>query len=104
MLCLLAALFAVEAKMAWYSPAGSASAQISASKLQPADVSKVISRSISAQAPPGPDFIVNAAVVAVAILSMATISLVARTVPSRLQISASPAFSSCLFFRPPPTI
>src|SRR5580692_4213637 len=40
LLCLLAALFAVEAKVAWFGPDGSPSAQISAAKLQLEDAPK----------------------------------------------------------------
>ena len=103
-LCLLAALFAVEAKMAWYIPAGSANAQISSGKLQLADGSKIFAHAAVAQAPPTPDFHENAAVVTLALLCLAAMSVVARTVPSRPQVSAAPGFSVSLFFRPPPTI
>lgn len=106
-LCLLAALFAVEAKMAWYSPAGSARAEISAAKLQPADVTKLISHlsnSAPFQIPQAPDFYENAAVMALALLCMAAMSLVARLAPRHQQVCAAPSFSAPLFFRPPPIL
>jgi hypothetical protein len=102
-LCLLAALFAVEAKIAWYCPAGTASSQISAAKLQLVDASKQILHGAPMQAPPAFDFTDNAAVVALALLCIATMSLMARTAPRRLHVAASPGFQISLFFRPPPT-
>jgi hypothetical protein len=103
-LCLLAALFAVEAKIAWYSPDGSASALISSTKLQAADAPKLISRASSVPAPPALHFIENAAVLALALFWLALMSRAARTAPARLQVSASPSFSAPLFFRPPPAL
>jgi hypothetical protein len=47
-LCLLAALFAFEAKLAWFSPAGTPCAQISAAKLQPAAAPKLIAEVLAA--------------------------------------------------------
>ena len=48
-LCLLAALFAFEAKLAGYSnPSSTPSSQISAAKLWPADASKLIAQALSA--------------------------------------------------------
>lgn len=46
-LCLLAALFAFEAKLAWFSPAGTSCKQISATKLQPADAPKLIAQALA---------------------------------------------------------
>ncbi|SRR6266567_4402156 len=103
-LCLLAALFAVEAKIAWYSPAGSASALISSTKLQAADAPKLISHAPSAPAPPSLHFIEIAAVLALALFCLAIMSRAARTSPRRLQVCVSPGFSECLFFRPPPSL
>jgi hypothetical protein len=103
-LCLLAVLFAVEAKMAWYIPAGSANAQISSAKLMPADAPKLIAQAIDSQAQASPIFDENVARVVVALLYLATVSLIARAGRSRLQVSASPSFSISLFFRPPPIL
>jgi hypothetical protein len=47
-LCLLAAIFAFEAKLAWFSPAGTPCAQISAAKLQPADAPRLIAQVLAA--------------------------------------------------------
>ena len=44
LLCLLAVVFAFEAKLAWYSPPGTPYAQISATKLQPTDAPKLIAQ------------------------------------------------------------
>ena len=103
-LCLLAALFAVEAKIAWYSPAGSVNTQISSAKLQPADASKIFAHAAVTQVPPTPDFHENVAAVTLALLCLAATSVAARAVPNRLQVFAAPGFSVFLFFRPPPTI
>jgi hypothetical protein len=97
-------LFAVEAKMAWYIPAGSANAQISSAKLMPADAPKLIAQAIDSQAQASPIFDENVARVVVALLYLATVSLIARAGRSRLQVSASPSFSISLFFRPPPIL
>jgi len=102
-LCLLAALFAVEAKIAWYSPAGSASALISSTKLQAADAPKLILHASSVLAP-ALHFIENAAVLSLALFWLALMSRAAQTAPARLQVSASPSFSPPLFFRPPPVL
>jgi hypothetical protein len=103
-LCLLAVLFAVEAKMARYIPAGNASSQISSAKLMPAEAPKLIAHSIGAQAPAVPAFIEDLAPVVVALLYLATVSLIARAGRPSLQFSALPSFSISLFFRPPPSL
>src|ERR1700750_184821 len=43
-LCLLAALFAFEAKLAWYNPPSTPFAEISATKLQPTDAGKLVAQ------------------------------------------------------------
>jgi hypothetical protein len=105
LLCLLAAVFAFEAKIAWYGPAGSASLLISSTKLQTADAPKLISHASSVPAPPFLHFIENfASVLALALLCLPLMSRAARTAPAPLQVSASPSFSTPLFFRPPPVL
>ncbi len=47
-LCILAVFFAVEAKLAWYSPAGSAFSDISAVKARPIENPRVVSQSFIA--------------------------------------------------------
>lgn len=105
MLCLLAALFAVEAKIAWFSPAGSASAQISFAKARPAEVPKVLSQGFESPVPPAHDFSRTAMLLAFAWLLLASASAgFYRVVPARPQVCASPGFTASLFFRPPPAL
>ena len=103
-LCLLAALFAVEAKIAWYSPQGSVNTQISSGKLQLADASKIFAHDAVTLVPPTPDLNETVAVVTLALMCLAAMSVAARSVPNRQQVFAGPGFSVSLFFRPPPTI
>jgi hypothetical protein len=103
MLCLLVALFAVEAKIGWFSPAGSASAQISFAKARPAEIPKMLSERLVSPASPAHDFAGSAMSLAAAwlLLTSATVDFY-RVVPARPQVSASPGFTTSLFFRPPP--
>lgn len=105
MLCLLVALFAVEAKIGWFSPAGSGSAQISFAKARPAETFKMLSQRFESPAPPAHDFAGSAMILAAAwlLLASATVGLY-RVVPARPQVSASPGFTASLFFRPPPAL
>jgi hypothetical protein len=100
-LCVLAAVFAFEAKWAWFSPAGSPSAQISAAKPQPADAPRQIAQALASP-------VLVHYIPAQAPLLLALAVLVAATVPFRgsvrdgLKVSASSSFSPPLFLRPPP--
>ena len=100
LLCLLAVVFAVEAKLAWFGPDGSPTAQISAAKLQPADAPKITAHSHASSLP------------AALLLQFAEISVVvlmgraAIRTPQRVSASTipgSPSFFPSLFFRPPPS-
>lgn len=55
-LCLLAALFSIEAKVAWYAPSSSPATQISASKLQQADAPRLVAHALSSSDNPVPHF------------------------------------------------
>lgn len=55
-LCVLAALFSIEAKVAWYAPASSPATQISASKLQQADAPRLVAHALSSSDNPVPHF------------------------------------------------
>jgi hypothetical protein len=104
MLCLLVALFAVEAKIAWFSPAGSASAQISFAKARPAETPKMLSQGFVSPATPAHDFAGIAMLFAIAwLLASATIGI-RRVVAARPQVCVSPGFTASLFFRPPPAL
>lgn len=100
MLCLLAALFAVEAKIAWFSPAGSSTAQISYAKARPAEPPKALPQRFTS---PAYDFTATATLVAAALLPAPTTVVVGRT-PDHLQTGVSPGFRSSLFYRPPPVL
>jgi hypothetical protein len=102
-LCLLAAVFAIEAKVAWFSPAGSPPAQISAAKLLPADAPKHIADTLAL-----PGNLHQVAVLVEVSLLLALVLLIAAALPLRrlsrdgLGIRLFPAFSPALFLRPPP--
>src|SRR5271169_2844938 len=87
MLCLLAALFAVEAKIAWFSPAGSAGAQISFAKARPAEPPKMPAQHFASPTPPVHDFDGTAILVAAIFLIAAASTLVVRLVPARPQVA-----------------
>ena len=105
MLSLLVALFAVEAKIAWFSPAGSSTAQISFAKARPAETPKVLSQGFVSPATPAHDFAGTAMLLALAglLLASATIGFY-RVVPARPKVCVSPGFTASLFFRPPPAL
>ena len=104
LLCLLAALFAVEAKIAWFSPARSSTAQISYDKARPAEPPKALPERFTSPSPLPHDFAQPATLVAAALLLAITATSVVRLAPVRPQVSASPGFSASLFFRPPPVL
>jgi len=99
-LSVLAALFAMEAKIAWFSPAGSATAQISSDKARPAEPPKALHHHFNAPTPQAVDF-AGIATILTAILLLVHV-VVLRRRPFNLSPSASPGFSAALFFRPPP--
>jgi hypothetical protein len=100
-LCLLAAVFAIEAKVAWFSPAGSPSAQISSSKLQSADATRQSAYTV------GNAHQLNPADTPLPRIFAATVALVAA-IPFRRPLrdvfiaKVSPGFTAPLFRRPPP--
>jgi hypothetical protein len=106
MLCLLVALFAVEAKIGWFSPAGSASAQISFVKARPAELPRMLSQGFESPAPPAHDFAGTAMLLVVAWLLLLAPSSVGfyRVFTARPQVCVSPGFTASLFFRPPPAL
>src|SRR5258708_4777380 len=101
LMCLLAALFAVEAKVAWFGPDGSPTAQISASKLQPADAPKVAT---PIDAPSFPTaWLSEIAVILAFAPNLRRVSSLPRQRWS-CRIPGSPSLFPSLFFRPPPSI
>lgn len=100
-LCLLAALFAIEAKMAWFGPAGSAAVHVSSSKLQPADAPKLIAQALAPTHTAAwfPQF----ASLLLIVLIWQPMGRLPRPVRV-LRVPGSPGFASSLFFRPPPSL
>ena len=99
LLCLLAAVFALEAKIAWFSPSGSSTACISSAKLQAAEAPQLVSKAISRTAPAVhvPEIFAALALIVFAVPDAACISKVSQAPPSAL-----PGCFPSLFFRPPP--
>lgn len=102
-LCLLAFGFAMEAKLACYSPAGGSGSAIAAAKARPADLPEVVSRGIRT---PGP---VQFQMLVFVLTALTAASLwTANALPgrnaaySRLSVSSAANFSPNHFFRPPP--
>lgn len=98
-LCLLAAAFAMEAKLGWYSSNGQARVEFSSVKLQPADGPRQIVQALTTPAPashfPGELPLV---------LAFAALVLIIF-VPRLADFPPAPAWSSfspAHFFRPPP--
>jgi hypothetical protein len=102
-LSVLAALFAVEAKIAWFSPAGSAAAQMSYDKAAPVEPPKALHHGLNA-ALHWPPFPGTAHLFAAVLLLAASASVVVRPAPFLSRVSASPGFTAALFFRPPPIL
>jgi hypothetical protein len=99
-LCLLAALFAIEAKVAWFSPAGSPSAQISAAKLQPTDAPRHIAQALTA--PDLQHFSAEAPLLLLFAVLLTPTCEIFHSPGETVRVSASPGFYFSLFRRPPP--
>jgi hypothetical protein len=102
-LCLLAFGFAMEAKLAWYCPAGGSASDIAAAKARPADLPVVVSRGVSAPIPVHPQmlFAILAALTAASICKANALQA-GYPAYARPSVSTAAYFSSSLFFRPPP--
>lgn len=98
-LCLLAALFAIEAKLAWYAPDNAPASQISASKLLAADAPRIVAQAVAFSLLPLP--YLDAIFLLALVLTAAAIEFVHRT-PLGLPKPRAFDYSSSLFFRPPP--
>jgi hypothetical protein len=102
-LCLLAAVFAIEAKVAWFSPAGSPSAQISASKLQTADATRESAHALGSAHPINPAHAPLPRVFAAAVATVAATPF-RRPLCDVFIAKVSPDFHAPLFRRPPPQV
>jgi hypothetical protein len=103
-LCLLAALFAVEAKIAWFSPAGSAGAQISSAKARPAEPPKALPQHFASLAPPAGSFIAITTLLAVVRIMTPNAAAGVRVARIRPVVFRPDIFPAALFFRPPPSL
>jgi hypothetical protein len=102
-LCLLAVLFALEAKTAWYAPANRQGTDIQNQKARPVDLPAVVSHGVSTLPP-----------ATLAVVFMASVAAIAWTNAhflrgvdidfNHISVSTSPYFSPVLFFRPPPAL
>lgn len=101
-LCLLAALFAFEAKIAWFSPAGTPTAQISAAKLQPADAPRLIAQALAAPVPQHlPAELPLLLALALLLAPLAQFALREST-RDGITVHVSSSFTPPMFRRPPP--
>jgi hypothetical protein len=103
-LCLLAALFALEAKTAWYGPAHGPGVDISSQKALPADVPLLAPQQQSHSQPP---YTVPLAMLLLASIGAfvwkGTVILPGIDVDFKgVPVSSAAYFSPSLFFRPPP--
>lgn len=104
-LCLLAVLFALEAKIAWFGPANGPSGDIQSQKARPADLPAVVFHGVSA---------LPLAAFPLAVVFFACVAAIAWTDARFLPgvnvdsnhppVSAASYFSPALFFRPPPVV
>jgi hypothetical protein len=102
-LCLLAVLFALEAKTAWYGPAKGPGIGVQSQKARPADLPALVSHGVSTL--PSVSF-------PLALIFLVSVAAIAWTDANFLRgvdvdcnhipVSAASYFSPGLFFRPPP--
>jgi hypothetical protein len=104
-LCLLAVLFALEAKIAWYGPANGPSGDIQSQKARPADLPAVVAHGVSTLPPVTfPLALIFFASVAISACAGSNFLPGVNVDCSHLQVSAAPYFSPALYFRPPPAL
>ena|ERR1035438_10486268 len=102
-LCFLAFSFAMEAKLACYSPASGSGSDIVAAKARPADLPEIISHGVHAPDPAHSEMlVVFLAPLTATSLRKADSLLVRNSVYNHLSVSSAAYFSPSLFFRPPP--
>ncbi len=100
-LCLLAAVFSFEAKIAWYGTTA-ADAHISAAKLQPSEAPNLVAQVLASPAhplQPASQF----AWLAVFALLAAPLAPLRSSVSELARAATSPGFFPIRFSRPPPT-
>ncbi|MGO8934441.1 MAG: hypothetical protein ACLPLZ_03585 [Terracidiphilus sp.] len=104
-LCLLAFLFAIEAKTAWYGPAVGFGSCVRAAKAQPVATPKVVEHGVPAPDPAHPQASI-AALPPIAVALSLYFSVPARNEVFLSHLSQFPAagFSFSSLFRPPPAL
>lgn len=98
--CMLAAVFAVEAKLGWYSPNTTARVELSASKLAGDDAPKLIGNLVSTSAP-APGVVPQAVMLVAALLAGVIVFTVDPSAEPRKACASSVVFPP-QFLRPPP--
>jgi hypothetical protein len=104
-LCLLAVIFAMEAKTAWFGPTIGPGSAVRAAKALPADMPRLIEHGIPVPDPIHPQ-IPFALLTTLAVDQANAADVPARSIASRRQSAVSLAayFSPQIFFRPPPLL
>jgi hypothetical protein len=103
-LSLLVAVFAVEAKMAWFSPAGSPECEIQTAKAWPGETSQMVARSASVANTFNLLIPAVLLLVSAACLNARTNLSIQETQNQAISLVAETQFHSPhLFFRPPPS-
>lgn len=98
-LCLLAVLFAIEAKLAWYAPDSTPTIQISSAKLQDADAPRLVAQALASSQ----TALLFAGVLALLLLVVPEArAKFSRLAPAQMLEPGSPDFCVYLFIRPPP--
>jgi len=102
-LCMLALVFAFEAKTAWYGPPVGPGSAISSAKALPADLPQVVSHGVPVPNPASPalPFFILAGFV-LALSGGFDLRRTRNTDRERLEPASWSFFSPQLFFRPPP--
>jgi hypothetical protein len=100
-LCLLAVIFSLEAKTAWYGPAAGLGSDVRAAKALPADMVRVVEHGVPVPDPihPGLAFAVLTAVLAIRLTDVPAFGELVHHPPP---VARAAFFSPFLFFRPPP--
>jgi hypothetical protein len=102
-LCVLAFLFALEAKAAWYGPVVGPGSDMQAEKALPADLTKMVEHGVTTPEPVHPQFPDSILTAWAVVLCGGAVVLPVRVIVNEhLQVSAAPYFSPSIFFRPPP--
>ncbi|HEY1768157.1 MAG TPA: hypothetical protein VGG26_10895 [Terracidiphilus sp.] len=100
-LCLLAVVFSLEAKTAWYGPALGAGSAVRAAKALPADMLRAVEHGVPVPDPihPALAFAVLTAFLSIRLADAPVCGELVRNLPS---VARAAFFSPFIFFRPPP--